>query len=82
MIHSKDESQWYDKDGTPYTGKKKGETVKCISENEYLKTKIIELEAKVVADEKVHLYFYLIILLLMFLAHYSFLITGKITESK
>ena len=54
MICSKEESQWYDKDGALYSGKIKGDTKKCISENEYLKIKILELEASIEASEKVH----------------------------
>ena len=53
MIHSNKESKWYDKDGTTYSGVKKGNAIKCILEKEYLKTKILELEAKAAATEKV-----------------------------
>ena len=55
MIHSNDKLQWYDIDGTPYTGKKKEDAIKCISKNEYLKTKVLELVAKVAANKKVHI---------------------------
>ena len=54
MICHNDESQWYDKDGAIYSGKIKGDTKKCMSKNEYLKTKIIELEASIKSTEKVH----------------------------
>ena len=63
MICSNEESQWYDKDGTMYSGKIKGDTKKCISANEYLKTKILELEASIEASEKVHTGFHLFLLL-------------------
>ena len=63
MICSNDESQWYDKDGAIYSGKMKGDTKKCMSENDYLKTKIIELEASIKENEKVHTSLYLLVLL-------------------
>ena len=44
MICSNNASQWYDKDGEIYSGKIKGDTKKCMSENDYLKMKIQELE--------------------------------------
>ena len=52
MICSNEESQWYDKDGAIYPGKIKGDTKKCMSENEYLKTKILELEVSIKASER------------------------------
>ena len=63
MICSNNESQWYDKDGAIYSGKIKGDTKKCMSENDYLKTKIQELEASLKGNEKVHMPLYLLILL-------------------
>ena len=63
MICSNDESQWYDKDGAIYSGKMKGDTKKCMSENDYLKTNIIELEASIKENEKVHTSLYLLVLL-------------------
>ena len=63
MICSNDESQWYDKDGAIYSGKIKGDTKKCMSENDYLKTKIQELEASLKENEKVHTPLYLLVLL-------------------
>ena len=46
-----------------YSGKIKGDTKECMSENEYLKTKILELKASIKASEKVYILFYLSVLL-------------------
>ena len=55
MICSNSESQWYDKDGAIYLGKEKGDTNKCMSENDFLKNKILQLEASLKDNEKVRM---------------------------
>ena len=51
----------------------KGDTKKCMSENDYLKTKIQEFEASLKENEKVHMPLYLLILLnAISNTHYTF----------
>ena len=50
-------SQWYDKDGSEYTGDTNKTSSKCcVSKNDYLLIKIAELEKKLVTQEKVDTY--------------------------
>jgi len=52
VINNK-KSQWYDKDGCEYTGDTKKKYTKCVSENDFLLTKIAELEKKIETQKKV-----------------------------
>ena len=82
MICCNKELQWYNKHGAMYSGKIKGDTKECMSENEYLKTKILELKASIKASEKVYILFYLFVLLDDILTHIlPFVIQIKMQEA-
>ena len=71
MINNKT-SQWYDKDGCEYTGDIKKKYTKCVSENDFLLTKIAELEKKIETQKKVHICIYYLSFNLITLTHPSF----------
>ena len=71
VINNK-KSQWYDKDGCEYTGDTKKKYTKCVSENDFLLTKIAELEKKIETQRKVRICIYYLSSKCISLTHSSF----------
>jgi len=66
-------SQWYDKDRCEYTGDTKKKYTKCVSKNDFLLTKIAELENKLDTQKKVHICIYYLSFNCITLTYLSFI---------